>query len=60
MEKIELALPVELTLLQKLDKDYADLNSKVGEAEQIRSYVYDIMREENHRAQPIRAHDMEL
>ena len=44
----------------RLNQRYVSLKDEVKEAEQIRRGVYDIMREENRRTQPKRAHDMEL
>ena len=51
----------KLTAEQKrLNGEYVSLKGEVKEVEQIRRGVYDVMREENRRAQPTRKHDMEL
>jgi len=44
----------------KLNQRYISLKDEVKEAEKIRKSVDTIMREENRRTQPKRAHDMEL
>jgi len=44
----------------RLNGEYVSLKDEVKEVEQIRKSVDTIMREENRRTQPKRAHDMEL
>lgn len=38
--------------LKRLNRDYFSLKTDTAEVEKIRSIVYNIMREENRRAQP--------
>lgn len=43
-----------------LNQRYVSLNDEVKEAEKIRKNVYNIMREESRKTQPMRGQDMEL